>query len=144
MQTMAWRFSGRLAVVVHGAKSPTNLEWQRFLTEAVEAGSSSLWRVLVVSHGGGPDGDQRKKLVQAMRSSPAPTVVMTRSALLRGITNALAFFNRSMKAVDLDEGEQAYEYLGLSGAERETARKLQTELERDLGIGGAAGAPAHS
>ncbi len=39
-RTMAWRFEGRLTVVVHGALNPSNLEWQRMLTDETARGSA--------------------------------------------------------------------------------------------------------
>ena len=33
VDTMAWRNEGRLAIVVHGPRSPTNLEWARYLKD---------------------------------------------------------------------------------------------------------------
>ena len=134
--TMAWRFEGRLLVVVHGAQSPTNLAWQRFLTEALERGSGAHARILVVSHGGGPDGDQRKQLARAIGATPAPTAVMTTSTLVRGITAAMTFFNRSMIAVGLDDSDAAYKHLGLNVEERIKAQQLREELEVELGISG--------
>jgi len=131
---MAWRLENRLLVAVHGPKSPSNLEWQRFLTEAVERGQGAAMRILIVSHGGGPDGEQRKQLARAIGNSPAPTIVMTRSALIRGITSALTFFNRSMKAVDLDAHDEAFQHLELDAKERVRAYGLRTELEAELGI----------
>jgi hypothetical protein len=67
-RTMSWRTEGRLNVVYHGPLSPTNLEWQRYVTDAVMATSSprSGVRVLVLSRGGSPDGRQRQILMAAL------------------------------------------------------------------------------
>ncbi len=35
---MAWRFEGRLTVVVCGPENPSNLEWQRMLTDETTRG----------------------------------------------------------------------------------------------------------
>jgi hypothetical protein len=129
---MAWRFDKRLLVVVHGPLSPTNLEWQRLLTEALERGNEAERRIMVVSYGGGPDVDQRKRLSSIIGSTPALTVIMTNSALGRGITTALTFFNRRMKAVDVNDFEKAFAHLELSTDERATAQRLRSELEREL------------
>ncbi|MGC4094219.1 MAG: hypothetical protein QM756_41180 [Polyangiaceae bacterium] len=130
---MSWRFEGRLCVVVHSAKSPTNLEWQRFLKDAHEHSGSHM-RILVVSHGGGPDGDQRTQLARTMSSAPAPTAVMTSSALVRGISAAISFFNRKMKTVDLHDAEGAFGFLGLTASERVKALQLRAHLENDLEV----------
>lgn len=133
-RTMGWRFHGRVLVVVHSSRNPTNVEWQGLIRDNIERGASQPLRVMVVSHGGGPDVDQRKQLALALRTIAAPTVVMTASALVRGITTALGFFNRRMKSVDLEDMEGAYRFLELSGEERQSAARLRRELELELGI----------
>lgn len=131
---MSWRFEGRLTVVVHGVENPTNLEWQRMLTDETARGRPDNGRTLIVSYGGGPDGHQRELLGQQILRKPAPTCIMTKSALVRAITTALLFFNRNMKVVGLEERDSAYEFLGFSAEERETVDRLRKELESELGL----------
>lgn len=131
---LAWRFDGRLLVAMHGFKSPTNVEWQRLLNEGVACGMGAHLRIVIVSHGGGPDGAQRKELGRVIGPAPAPTVVMTGSALVRGITSALTFFNPHMKAVDLGDFEAAFKHLGLTTDERQRVSQLRRELALDLGL----------
>jgi hypothetical protein len=133
-RTMAWRIEGRLLVVVHGSTSPANLEWQRFLKEIVEGGSGGHFRVLIVSHGGGPDGSQREALMRAVGNAPAPTAIMTDSPLMRAITTALSFFNRKTKSLGLAGDDEACGFLGLSADERGRAQALRAELEVELGL----------
>jgi hypothetical protein len=133
-RTMGWRFHGRLLVVLHSSQNPTKLEWQGLLRDNIERGSAQPLRVMVVSHGGGPDVDQRKQLAVALRSIAAPTVVMTGSAIVRGITTALGFFNRRMTSVGLDDVEGAFRFLELTGDERQSAVRVRRELEQELGI----------
>ena len=133
-RTLVWRFDGRVVVAVHGFKSPTNLEWQRFLNEGVAHGMGPHLRILIVSHGGGPDGDQRKQLGQVIGPAPAPTVVMTSSALVRGITSAMTFFNPHMKAVNLYDTELAFKHLGLTPDERNKVHHVRRELSLELGL----------
>jgi hypothetical protein len=138
--TLAWRFDGRLLVAVHGFKSPSNLEWQRFLNECVAHGAGSHWRILIVSHGGGPDGDQRKQLGRVIGPSPAPTAVMTASALVRGITSAMTFFNPHMKAFNLGDAEAAFKHLDLTADERSRMLQMRREVSLELGLEFKAGA----
>lgn len=133
-RTMAWRYEGRLAVVMHGFKSPTDMEWQRFLNEGVEHGTGPHLRILVISHGGGPDGEQRKQLGRVISGTSAPTVVMSGSALVRGITSALTFFNRHIKALDMSDDESAYRHLGLTAEERARVQQIRRELAVELGL----------
>jgi len=131
---MGWRLEGRLAVVVHGPKNPTNLEWQGLLRDEAARGPHGDWRTLIVSYGGGPDGPQRALLAQQIGSRPAPTCVMTASPLVRAITAALLFFNRTMKVVGIHDRDQAYDFLALHPEEREQADRLRAELELELGL----------
>ena len=132
--SMAWRFEKRLLVLVHGARGPTDLEWQRLLTETLELGDEAERRIMVVSYGGAPDVDQRKRLASIIGSTPSLTVVMTSSALGRAVTSALSFFNRRMKAVDLNDFEGAFAHLRVNADDRATMRRLRSDLERALEI----------
>ena len=139
-RTLVWRFDGRLLVAVHGFKSPSKLEWQRFLNEGVAYGMGPHLRILIVSHGGGPDGDQRKELGRVIGPAPAPTVVMTGSSLVRGITAAMAFFNPHMKAVGLSDQELANQHLDLTAEERTKVQLIRRELSLELGLEWKSGA----
>lgn len=131
---MGWRYAGRLLVFVHGPKNPSGLEWHRFLNETGALTDRANARILVVSYGGGPDVDQRKLLARAIGNTPAPTVIMTNSTMVRAITHALGFFNRYMKAVGLHDTEAAFAHLGLNADERREAQRQRAELEAELGI----------
>ena len=133
--TMGWRFEGRLAVAVHTKASPSNGEWQRFLNEAVRAGVDGRFRLFVVSYGGGPDGEQRRALSGVVEKSSAPPMAMlTDSKLVRALMFAFSFINRSTKVLGLNDGDAAFDFLGLDARERETARRLRRELEAELGL----------
>jgi hypothetical protein len=131
---MAWRFEGRLTVVLHGPRNPSNLEWQSMLRDEAARSKPDDGRTLVISYGGGPDGRQRDLLAQQMQTKPVPTCIMTASAMVRAITAALLFFNRNMKVVGLDERERAYDFLNLAAPEREAAERARRELEATVGI----------
>jgi hypothetical protein len=142
-KTMAWAFEGRLNVIVHGAKSPTPLEWERFLAETIaqrtRARSASdrperrtALVVLVVSYGGVPDGTQRMQLAKTIDKNAAPTVIMTDSPVMLSISRLLSFFNPRQKAVGLRAESAAFEFLDLTAEERTTAKRLRVELEAEL------------
>lgn len=137
-RSMAWRFQGRLAIVVHGPKNPSNLEWQNMLRDEVARGMIEDGRTLIVSYGGGPDGQQREQLGKQISRKPQPTAIMTKSAIVRAITSTLLFFNRSMKVFGLEERKAAYDFLGLPVPERELVEQLRAELEREIGQSGGA------
>ena len=133
---MAWRFEGRLLVVVHGPRNPSNLEWQSLLTEEAAHARPEDRRKLIVSYGGGPDGHQRALLARQLDGKPAPTSILTKSALVRAITAALLFFNRNMSVFGLEERKRAYDFLELSAAERELTERVCRELEAEIGLNG--------
>ena len=130
---MVWQFEGRVLVVVHGAANPSQLEWGSLMNETAARGRADL-RMLIVSHGGGPDVDQRKQLATLMAASPAPRAVMTSSALVRGIMAALSFFNPHMKAFGLRDVTGASDYLELTATERMEAQRLLGVLESKLDL----------
>jgi hypothetical protein len=142
-KTMAWAFEGRLHVIVHGPTNPTALEWERFLTETVARRSQGAqpsergrapFVVLVVSHGGVPDGGQRMQLAKTIERNAAPTVIMTNSGAMLNISRVLTFFNPRQKAVALGAHEAAFEFLALSADERAAAKRLRAKLEEELAI----------
>jgi hypothetical protein len=131
---VAWKFEGRLSVMVHGPVNPTNLEWQRFLRDAVDGRTGTHWRNLVVSYGGRPDGEQRKQLAEMLKGRAAPTAIMTGNAVVRAAVVAISFFNRKMKAFALDDFDGACSYLELTPDERRRARAFLAELTQALGL----------
>ena len=133
--TMGWRFEGRLVVAVHTKASPSNGEWQRFLNEAVRAGVDSSFRLFVVSHGGGPDGEQRRMLAGVVnKANPPPMAMLTDSKLVRALMFAFSFINRTAKVLGLGDADAAFDFLGLDTQQRESARRLRRELEAELGV----------
>lgn len=132
--TLAWQMEGRLIVAVHTRENPSRLEWTRFINgTALARPTQTEGRVLVVSYGGSPDAAQRKELADAVKH-PFPTVIMTSSVMLRSLGAALAFFNRRVKVVGIEEHDQAVRYLELTPAESVTVRQIRFALERRLEI----------
>lgn len=129
--TMAWRNEGRLAIVVHGPRSPSNLEWARYLNDFRQTPADV--RVLVYSVGGGPDGAQRAELTEILKHRQMPAVILTRSTIIRAVGAALSWFNRSLKIVAYDAHDAAFSHLGLSADERVRAIELRRELEAVVG-----------
>lgn len=130
--TMAWRTEGRLNVVYHGPLAPTNLEWQRYVTDAVTSTPRSDRRVVILSRGGSPDGHQRQTLMDALRGHPHPVALLTDKVLVRAAISAMSLFNPSMKAFAPTAFEAAGDFLGLTLEERERASRLLVELEIEV------------
>jgi hypothetical protein len=60
--------------------------------------------------------------------------MLTGSKLVRALMFAFSFVNRATKVVGLDDGDVAFDFLGLDAVRRETARRLRRELESELGL----------
>jgi len=135
---MDWDHDGRLSLVIHGKSSPSSLEWSRFVNHNRALVGRDL-RVLVCSYGGGPDGSQRRELMEAVSHVSVPTVIMTNSLVARGIVSALNCFNPTIKVLPIDADAAAHRFLGLNAAEAARALELRHKLERELGLGHSSG-----
>lgn len=141
-RTMAWRMEGRLNVAFHGPRAPTNLEWQRYVTEAASPVARDDVRVLVLSRGGSPDGHQRQILMTALRGRPKPMALLTDKLVARTVVAAMSIFNPSMKAFPTTGLKEASDFLKLTAEERERVAQLLLELEREVGESTQAEPPA--
>jgi hypothetical protein len=142
-RTMSWRTEGRLNVVFHGARSPTSLEWKRYVVDAMSSARAD-GRVVVLSRGGSPDGFQRQELMTALRGRPSPVALLTDNLIARTAIAAMRLFNPSMKAFPTAGLEGASAFLGLTVAERERVAELLIELEGEIGESTAGAPPAQS
>ncbi len=133
MRTLLWTFEGRLAIAVHSAADPSNLEWSGYVLDTLARRDISSLRILVTSYGGGPTGAQRRELTNVVKR-PAPTALLSNQWVARGLVNAFSWFNPQIRAFRLDEERAACEFLGLTGAEQTVARRLREQFERELGI----------
>ena len=133
-RTLARRCQRRLASAGHGFQSPSIAEWKRFLDEGAAHGLGSHLRILIVSHGGGPDAEQRRLLGDAIGNTPAPTIVLTSNALIVAISQAVTLFNPHLKVMRLTDSEAAYRTLGLTDDERVWMQKARRELAIELGL----------
>jgi hypothetical protein len=79
---MAWQIDGGVNVVVHGTRSPTDLEWATYLNETGEASLRPDFCLLVLSRGGSPDGKQRTLLTSSIPKGARkpPVALLTDSA----------------------------------------------------------------
>lgn len=135
---------GRLNVAFHGARAPTNLEWQRYVNEAVARPARPDIRVVVLSRGGSPDGQQRATLMTAMRGRQSPMALLTDNLIARTAIAAMRFFNPSMRAYSTTNLKEAGDFLDLTVVERERVAALLVELEREVGESKLAEPPASS
>lgn len=77
-------------------------------------------------------GVQRRRVVDFMRDRSLRAVVLTHSALVRGVMTALSWFNDRISSGGLDDLEQALDRLGLHGEQRETVRRTALGLREEV------------
>lgn len=131
--------SGRLVVMVHGDTPGTHEEFHHMMELGKEATQVGAGRMLVYAAGrGGPDPEQRRAIGDKLRAhgvSTFKTVVVTESALVRGIMTALSWVSpmatRCFAPCALDKAAEA---LDLSDEERSTLDTLLQDLTSAAGL----------
>jgi hypothetical protein len=132
--TMNWRRMARLVVTVHTEAVPSDEDWDAYMAGVDAYLPLEDQRILVVSAGGGPNGKQRKVMIDALNGARVPVAIITNSLVMRGAGTAVSWFNPSLKVLGPGDLDAAVEYLGLTTWERvESARTLK-ELEKGLGL----------
>lgn len=131
---MDWRRMARLVVTVHTADVPDDGEWAEYVAGANAYLPLEDQRVLVVSAGGGPNGKQRKMIVDVLNGAIVPVAIITNSWLMRGSGIAVSWFNPSLKVLGPGTLDTAIEYLGLTTWERVESARILKELQQGLGL----------
>jgi hypothetical protein len=134
--TMRWAIVDRIAILVHGSGTPSNDEWQAWLREYQQR-KAEFQGLLIYSLGGGPSSAQRTELrevVETLEHVPQ-TVIVTSSAIVRGIVTALTWFISQRNRAKLfapAKLEDAFAALGLTEAERRRAYKRILNLAEQV------------
>ena len=122
-RAMRWAIVDAVAIIVHGSGTPSKDEWQAWLHEYRQR-SPQLEGVVIYSFGGGPTSAQRTELLQIVdKLQHVPrTIMVTSSAMVRGIITALSWFIAPPKRAKVfapTELEDAFAALGLAEPVRE-------------------------
>src|SRR5688500_7696415 len=131
-KAMRWAIVDGVAIIVHGSGTPSKDEWQAWLGEYRQH-SSQLEGVVIYSFGGGPTSAQRTELlhiVDKLQHVPQ-TIMVTSSALVRGIITALSWFIAPAKRAKVfapTELEDAFAALRLAEPIRELVYQQIAEL----------------
>ena len=131
MKNMAFKVVDTLFVVVYGAANPTDEEWYRYMSVVRQRGIERTVQ-LIVTDGGGPNSSQRKYLNDLLAGRVVPVSVLSGSVTVRGITTALGWFNREIKAFQPSELAAALQHLGIPGHQINLMNRYITELRGDL------------
>lgn len=124
----------RLVVTVHTSAVPDDEEWAAYIAQADAYLPLEDQRILVVSAGGGPDGKQRKMIVDVLKGARVPVAIITNNWLMRGPGIAVSWFNPSLKVFGPADLDTAVDYLGLTTWERVESGRVLKELEKGLGL----------
>jgi len=131
-KAMRWAIVDGVAVIVHGSGTPSKDEWQAWLREYRQR-SAQLEGVLIYSFGGGPTSAQRTELLQIVdKLQHVPqTIMVTSSAMVRGIITALSWFiapRKRAKVFAPTDLEDAFGALGLAEPVRQLVYQQIAEL----------------
>jgi hypothetical protein len=125
---------GRLVVTVHTHEVPDDEDWNGYMSQAKDYLPLEDQRILVVSAGGGPNGGQRKMMIDALAGAIVPVAILTNSLLMRGAGIAVSWFNPGLKVLGPQAFDDAVEYLQLTEWERAESARLIEQLETELGL----------
>jgi hypothetical protein len=130
MSTLQWAFCGRLVVLRHTRKNPSDAEWDPYIAAFVLHQQRFAHRTatLVWTDGGGPTPAQRARINAAVNlESGVSVAVVSTSMAVRFIVSSMALFNRGIRAFSPDELDGALSHLDATPDERADVRRaLQT------------------
>ena len=130
--TFLWTKSGRVVVVVHGQRDPSDLEMLTFVNEL--RATSDWGPAMVVSHGGSPTPGQREYLMQNLTERGVPIAVLTSHPVMRGTANLLHLVRPLLLPFGLNDHTAAARHLGLSVTEAREVLRVRRQFEKRLGI----------
>jgi D-ribose pyranose/furanose isomerase RbsD len=125
------RRMGLLMIIRQNQNAPSEQDWDETLRlMTLNPAEMDRLKVLVVTDGGGPTPEQRKRLDRAMSGKPVRTAVVSESVKVRFIVSSVALLTAKIQSFRKTEMEQAFKFLDLDTKERLQA--LQNVAEMDL------------
>jgi hypothetical protein len=121
---------GRTLVMVQNDKTPTDNEWNEFL-QIVDQDPHGL-RLFVMTDGGAPSADQRKRLEGALRSAQPLVAAVSDSLKVRFVAATIALFHSTHGSFTKSEKQKAYDHLRLEKSERQQIDVAIEELKAHL------------
>jgi hypothetical protein len=135
MTTMLFERVGAVLVLVHGAKDPSDHEWNAYVRAADEMQHSGapITGLLVTSFGGAPNAGQRKAIVAVADLSAVVTCVCTNSVVARGVITAIRWLSDTpMHGLLLDDLDNALQIMGVPHSQcaevKAAVQRLQSQL----------------
>lgn len=119
-KTLAFRsITDTMLVLRENKDTPRDEDWDAFL-EVLSKNRPNFdkFKILVMTEGGGPNQDQRKRLEVALGGRPVRVAVVTDSVKVRFIVSSIALLNREIRTYSNREIEEAYQHLNMTELER--------------------------
>ena len=117
-------------MVVQNKETPTDAEWDQLLALFVEHRAElPKLKLMVVTAGGGPSAQQRKRLQAALGGTPMRVAVVSDNMKVRFVASTIALFHADHRSFLTSELDQACDHLQLSPFERREAQTVVRELE---------------
>jgi hypothetical protein len=133
-KSMVTRRVDSLVVLIETSDNPTDEEWDEFLNIlAGNQGNFSKIQVLVMTDGGGPDREQRKRLAKVLADEPIRVAVVSDSAKVRFIASSIFLLNRDHGCFANKEIDKAFDHLRLSPSLRRLALTTIAEMKPLVG-----------
>jgi hypothetical protein len=123
------RWVGSTLLFVQNKEAPTEREWNDFLAILAENRTQlPKLRLLVLTAGGAPTTEQRKRLAATLAGTPMRVASVSDSMKIRFVTATIALFHTDFRTFSTTEFDQAYDHLGLTLSERRLVDAAMKEL----------------
>lgn len=119
-----------MIVLRENEDTPADEDWDAFLAMLVhDRERFPKLKILVLTEGGGPSAEQRKRLKVALDGRPVRVACVTDSVKVRFIASSVALLNRQIRTFSKQELPGAYTHLGMTAAEQKIAAAVLDEME---------------
>jgi len=119
-------------ILLQGTDTPTPAEWDECIKLISATSDLNATKVLVITHGGGPNLSQRQQLEEVLRGTTVCSAVVSDSMKVRFIVATVALFSSKISTFGMVEIEKAYRFLGLAPDQMLLAKKAVIEMRQAL------------
>jgi hypothetical protein len=138
MTTLLWKVVGSVMVVRENKETPSDMEWDAFIAATTEYRKRvDMLRVLIITDGGGPNGNQRSKIKDAIGDKQFKSAVVSDAIKIRFIASAIMLISKNHASFTTREASGAYTHLALTADERRKVDECVVQLDAELKRGAA-------
>jgi hypothetical protein len=114
-------------VFVQNEHPPSEEEWNEFLRVLAENRADlPKLRLLVLTTGGAPTTEQRKRLAATLGGAPMRVASISDSMKMRFVAATISLFHRDLRLFPSKDADQAYAHIGVTAEER---RQIEAAIE---------------